>query len=436
MKIYIPSWLILSRLMIALIVSLFYTGVAVGQVFNVTNNLTGTLLFAFYNTNAAGQFTFGGVTNLAAGTSSSVAAGTNAAVWHGVTIFNPGVMAARVNPWASLASTNGANCSYLVTNGSALLYSMAPGSVSPGTIAAGGPTNVAPVLPSGAQYYYVITDTNGNVISPANFNWGVSTASPVNTNRAWMFMTFDNVSNVTYLCTGPTPTNLTVLPTGVYHDPNGRTIRDPSIAYYNGTYLMAYNTKEAFGDTNPIGVAWSPDCIIWTWANYFTNYALNALAAPEWFIDPTNQLHLVCNGEANSQFTNYMFDVSWPGLFPSNFRQIGGVTAGYKSSDVTMVYTNATYFLFNSIGEWASPNLDTGYTNVTSNTTSEGNTIFNFNGLWYWLRSNQPSTPWYCSTSTNLTSWSALATVPWRPADIFSNQPGVCFLQGTMLKHP
>jgi hypothetical protein len=154
---------------------------ALASSFWVTNDLTGPVAVAFYATNAAGQFTFGALTTNAVGTSNSITAGGS---WNGVAVVQPASSAARVSSFAALVNTNGANCSYLTTNGYATYYTLVPGAGGPGSISAGSAfsgggangtisgtgSNSAPALAVGASYYYVQTDTNGNVISPANFH--------------------------------------------------------------------------------------------------------------------------------------------------------------------------------------------------------------------------------------------------------------------------
>ena len=110
--------------------------------FNATNNLGSTLTLAFFNTNSAGQISaFGAATNISAGTS-NVLTSTN--TWSGVAVVSAGVGAARLNAFTRLANVNGANTSYLVTNGVLAYYNLAAGSTLSGAIAQAGAGNSPP----------------------------------------------------------------------------------------------------------------------------------------------------------------------------------------------------------------------------------------------------------------------------------------------------
>jgi hypothetical protein len=72
-----------------------------------------------------------------------------------------------------------------------------------------------------------------------------------------------------------------------------------------------------------------------------------------------------------------------------------------------------------------------------SGATGEGSTVFNYMGMWYWLKSNQGGfSAWNFQTSADLYSWtgSPQYSADWQPSDEFS--PSSWFLQGTMLHTP
>jgi hypothetical protein len=90
--------------------------------FNATNDLGSPLALAFYATNATGQVSgFGSLTNAA---TNAVVSLVNTNPWAGVAVVNTQIGAARLNLFTALANTNGANASYLVTNGTLAWFSL------------------------------------------------------------------------------------------------------------------------------------------------------------------------------------------------------------------------------------------------------------------------------------------------------------------------
>ena len=103
--------------------------------FLATNDLGSAVSLAFYATNSAGQTTFGGGTNIAAGASNTITAG---GTWLGVAVSATNATGvARADSYASLANTNGANCSCLITNGTLIYYTQNTTSTPGGGISGG-----------------------------------------------------------------------------------------------------------------------------------------------------------------------------------------------------------------------------------------------------------------------------------------------------------
>jgi hypothetical protein len=165
--------------------------------FAATNDLSGPVTVALYSTNSSGQWTFEGSTNLVNGTHATLV-GTNADV--GVALVNAGLGVARANLFSAIANTNGANCSYLATNGVLTYYTLAGGAGGPGGISGGG-NNRGPA--PGAilgTFYWATNAPNGAVMAnigaifmqfDVNYNfvaeWVKSTPNFSNTN--WLALT-------------------------------------------------------------------------------------------------------------------------------------------------------------------------------------------------------------------------------------------------------
>jgi hypothetical protein len=257
--------------------------------------------------------------------------------------------------------------------------------------------------------------TARRVLSQANFqaSWPLP---------RWEFVTFEDIGSVPaniFFCAGPTPTNMTIVPSVVYTDPNGNSVRDPSICRYNGQYLLAYNTY-CSNPTNGYGIATSMDGLHFNYVGMMSfGVNLTNQWAPEWFIDPTNGLHLLgyVGGTNRYNGTIEIADVSATNLTTAaNVRAISGVNRR-KSSDPVEIYNKGYYYIFTSLYEYVSTAIDGGFTRLhISSTTSEGSTVFYFAGKWWWVKSNNPGSVDTYSTSTDLTNWTADASAPWMPA--------------------
>jgi hypothetical protein len=254
----------------------------------------------------------------------------------------------------------------------------------------------------------------------------------------WEFVTFEDIGPVPtniFFCAGPTPTNMTIVPSAIYTDPNGDSVRDPSICRYNGQYLLAYNTY-CSKPTNGYGIATSADGLHFNYVGMMSfGVNLTNQWAPEWFVDPTNGLHLLgyVGGTDRYNGTIEIADVSATNLTMAvNVRAISGVN-GIKSSDPVEVYNNGHYYIFTTLYRYVSSAIDSGFTQLYSSfPVGEGSTVFYFAGKWWWVKSDNPGSVDTYSTSTDLTNWTAGASATWMPTgnDIHGT---ATFHQGTII---
>ncbi|MGA3283712.1 MAG: hypothetical protein ABSD57_04550, partial [Verrucomicrobiota bacterium] len=183
--------------------------------------------------------------------------------------------------------------------------------------------------------------------------------------------------------------------------------------------------------TNGFGIATSPNGINWT---YYGDISFNSADAdqwcPEWFIDPTNGLHLlgliggaveICDVSA-SNLTNAV-----------NLR----VITNNVGTDEFIVSTNGLFYLFMSSGEFVSSSLDSNYVRMNSNSTGfssiEGSTVFFFAGQWWWWKSQDEDNTVNYATSIDLTNWTAWSVFPSPqvpPGFVGSFGQGTVFFQG------
>ena len=125
---------------------------AAAQTVAITNDLGAAFNVGFFSWQSDGQNVLSGVTNIPSGTSNTI---TSAGPNNGIIILFTNSTFALLNYFANLPNTNGANLSYLATNGAAVIQNTVlwsppgnrPGSVSGGSVTNGVPQSVpSPVL--------------------------------------------------------------------------------------------------------------------------------------------------------------------------------------------------------------------------------------------------------------------------------------------------
>lgn len=90
-----------------------------------------------------------------------------------------------------------------------------------------------------------------------------------------------------------------------YTPPEGNNLRDPSLIYYRGRYLLCH-TAGNFGGVNYFSVLTSDDANTWT---HLTDVSMAALGdvrwtwAPEWFLDDDGSLHVFVSASTTEQIT-------------------------------------------------------------------------------------------------------------------------------------
>ena len=246
---------------------------------------------------------------------------------------------------------------------------------------------------------------------------------------AFLASSYDSSSNAggLYMLVGNDP--LAMKSTSIkpaYSDPNGNYIRDPSQCYYQGKYWLFYTTMGPGNNFNygtNVGVASSMDDLNWTFVGYmnFTNPASSTSRflvewAPEPFINPTNgllELFVNCDTNISSYASNlavYVSEANPSTLTYTNIRKVTGLATG--SDDAFVLTNNGLYYLFaqsapsNSIYEYVSPNMDSGYTTIYGSTYHEGSCVMPYHGGsgWVWITANSAYI-----FSQDLTNWSS----PW-----------------------
>lgn len=250
-----------------------------------------------------------------------------------------------------------------------------------------------------------------------------------------------------FVSTGNSPTNLAGSPVPIYADPlpNG-SLRDPSVVYYNGQFLLIYNRATVTDDLDTYGgtgIATSPDGFHFTLVGSY-NWTTNTTHqwAPEWFVDPTNGLHalIYLPGVADAlQTATYIGDIP-NASNPTNITNVRQI-AGVSGSDPFMIYTNGCYYLFTSSYEYVSTNLATNFTRVftATNNLAEGGVVANVNGVWWWIKSDNVGNDTY-ATSSNLTNWTPTVAYPWPPQTTWSQatipeQGDLAFYPGMVISY-
>lgn len=90
-----------------------------------------------------------------------------------------------------------------------------------------------------------------------------------------------------------------------YTPPSGNNLRDPSIIFYRGRYLLCHTTGD-FGAVNYFSVLTSTDANTWT---HLTNVSMAAIGdvrwtwAPEWFLDDDGSLHVFVSASMTEQIS-------------------------------------------------------------------------------------------------------------------------------------
>lgn len=90
-----------------------------------------------------------------------------------------------------------------------------------------------------------------------------------------------------------------------YTPPVGNNLRDPSIVYYGGRYLLCH-TAGNFGGVNYFSVLASPNAKTWT---HLVDVSMASIGnvrwtwAPEWFLDDDGSLHVLVSASTTEQIT-------------------------------------------------------------------------------------------------------------------------------------
>jgi hypothetical protein len=305
------------------------------------------------------------------------------------------------------------------------------------------------------------TATNAQILSQTNFDtqmarnlttntipnnnmilFGNSTFNAMLPPPRWEFVTFLDLgwSSNMFICTGTSPTNWTVIPFPAFTDVTSNGLRDPSICRYNGSYLLAYTSYYGSPGTNGFGIAASPDGYHFTFVGTARFGMMTNLWAPEWFIDPSNNLHLIGFTPALPPGGSkvFMADVSAPNYATMlNVRDMGIPVPGGFLEDPQLYYYGGIYYLFSYGGEFTSTTMDSGYKFLTGDPVGqEGPTIFYFAGKWWWAGSNNPGMANRYSTSVDLTNWTAPVFASWMPTNyvlsVNMTGSGGSFDQGTI----
>lgn len=90
-----------------------------------------------------------------------------------------------------------------------------------------------------------------------------------------------------------------------YTPPAGNALRDPSLVFYRGRYLLCH-TAGNFGGVNYFSVLTSPDAKTWT---HLVDVSMASIGnvrwtwAPEWFLDDNGSLHVLVSASTTEQIT-------------------------------------------------------------------------------------------------------------------------------------
>jgi len=224
---------------------------------------------------------------------------------------------------------------------------------------------------------------------------------------------YNNTHDQLFCARGSTVSNLVVNFTPILWDVPGSGIRDPSVIYYGGRYILVWNQVLAGGfESSGVGFATSPDGLTWTISGHVDVAAMVGDGrsedwAPEWFVDPTNGLHMLIYlppvGDAYETAT-FIADINPENITNvTNLRQIQNTS----SSDPYMIYSNGIYYLFTSEQEYTSTNIDSDFVanpNVSANGAEEGSVVINVDGQWWWIKTNTFGDDQY-DISTDLMDW-------------------------------